>query len=285
MLALKHNVIISSRTLKRLMKKGQLYRRRKHSDVLDVTLFILQECQGSGQLHGYRWMHSKCIESGLVVSQDTVRLLQGIVDSPGVDARRKRRLRRRTYLCPGPNSVWHIDGYDKLKPFGICIHGAIDGFSRHMIWIHAWNTNNNPRIVAGYFIKAAKQKNGIPERIRSDCGTENGLIEKIQVLLRSDHDDRYAGDRSYIYGTSTLNQRIEWWWGLLRKEAIQFWMELFKSLQHDDYFTGDFLDKSLIQFCFMDMIQVSYFEDCQGAYVLYIQLYNSRPQSTIHIRH
>lgn len=28
----------------------------------------------------------------------------------------------------GPNYVWHADGYDKLKPFGLAIHGCIDGY-------------------------------------------------------------------------------------------------------------------------------------------------------------
>ena len=28
-----------------------------------------------------------------------------------------------------PNFLWHCDGYDKLKPFGIAIHGCIDGYS------------------------------------------------------------------------------------------------------------------------------------------------------------
>ena len=28
----------------------------------------------------------------------------------------------------GPNYIWHADGYDKLKPFGITIHGCIDGW-------------------------------------------------------------------------------------------------------------------------------------------------------------
>ena len=22
----------------------------------------------------------------------------------------------------GPNQTWHVDGWDKLKPFGICVH-------------------------------------------------------------------------------------------------------------------------------------------------------------------
>ena len=31
---------------------------------------------------------------------------------------------------PGPKFVWHLDGYDKLKPSGFTIHGASDGYSR-----------------------------------------------------------------------------------------------------------------------------------------------------------
>ena len=27
----------------------------------------------------------------------------------------------------GPNWLWHIDRYDKRKPYGFAIHGAIDG--------------------------------------------------------------------------------------------------------------------------------------------------------------
>ena len=31
-------------------------------------------------------------------------------------------------LIQGPNYVWHMDGYDKLKPYGFAIHACIDGY-------------------------------------------------------------------------------------------------------------------------------------------------------------
>ena len=39
----------------------------------------------------------------------------------------------------------------------------------------------------------------------------------------------------------------------------QFWMDTFKALSDDEdiTFCGDFLDKSLVQFCFIELIQVS----------------------------
>ena len=73
-------------------------------------------------------------------------MLLSIVDGEGVKRRRARKLKRRIYQnkvvhnsmqCKvilsifsewqGPDFVWHIDGYDKLKPYGFTIHGCIDG--------------------------------------------------------------------------------------------------------------------------------------------------------------
>lgn len=61
----------------------------------------------------------------------------------------------------------------------------------------------------------------------------------------------------FIYGRSTANQRIESWWDILRKHCAQFWMNLFQDMKDNLMFDGNFLDKALIQFCFMNLIQVS----------------------------
>ena len=74
-------------------------------------------------------------------------------DPCGVKARKKRRLKRRVYrsrVCEmtiilldcdfrlllkvfcffqGPNYIWHADGHDKLTPYGLAIHGCIDGYA------------------------------------------------------------------------------------------------------------------------------------------------------------
>ena len=61
------------------------------------------------------------------VFRDTVRQLLLEFDPDGVTARKQRRLRRRMYSNKGPHYLVHVDGYDKLKPYGFAIHGAIDG--------------------------------------------------------------------------------------------------------------------------------------------------------------
>ena len=53
--------------------------------------------------------------------------LMKIIDPEGADLRAGHRLTRRMYLNNGPNFLVHIDGYDKLKPFGFAIHAAMCG--------------------------------------------------------------------------------------------------------------------------------------------------------------
>ena len=59
----------------------------------------------------------------LHVSHEVVRLILQQLDPVGVVARQHHRMRRRTYYSQGPNDVWHVDGYDKLRPYGILISG------------------------------------------------------------------------------------------------------------------------------------------------------------------
>ena len=80
---------------------------------------------------------------GIVVKREAVRVCLAKLDLEGVESRSKRRLRRIAYFSKGPNFIWHIDGHDKLKPFGFCKHGCIDGFSRRLIWLEVGPTNKN----------------------------------------------------------------------------------------------------------------------------------------------
>jgi len=185
----------------------------------------------------------------MVEESEVIRLLLSILDPDGVNLRTARRLRRRQYFAKGPNSVWHVDGYDKLKPYGLCISGCIDGFSRQVIWLNVYNTNNNPTVIGGYYMEAVEHLASCPATVRADMGTENGLIEVFQKLL--------AGDNSFRSGKSSTNQRIECWWAFLRRQCIQYWMDIFEGLKNEGLFSGDFVDKSLIQYCYTAIVEAS----------------------------
>ena len=75
-----HDKVISERHLRRYLTRLGLYRRRQHSDVADVALYILKEIELYGQLLGYRMMHMKCLWAGFVVSRETVRRLLNLLD-------------------------------------------------------------------------------------------------------------------------------------------------------------------------------------------------------------
>ena len=55
------------------------------------------------------------------MTQETIRNAMRVIDPEGVQTRSRRRLIRRQYRqyrSNGPGYCVHIDGYDKLKPFG-----------------------------------------------------------------------------------------------------------------------------------------------------------------------
>ena len=249
-----HGLSISVRQLKRVLKDLNLYRRR-YSDLETVIPFIQEQLQGSGQLLGYRMMHAKCLDHEHLVRKEDVRFILKESDPAGVALRRTRRLMRRTYNVPDPNHIWHLDGYDKLKPYGLCISCCIDGFSRKIIWLNVYNTNNNPRVIGGYYLEAIKEHGGCPRVVRGDFGTETGHVRDFQVYFqRFVHGNMPLAP--YIDGPSTANQRIEGWWCSLRKQCLHFWIELFKTLQDEGYYRGDNLDKHLMVFTFTALIQV-----------------------------
>jgi len=117
-------------------------------------------------------------------------------------------------------------------------------------------TSSDPLFIAGYYIKSVIRLNGCPCRVRADFGTENTTVKDFQTFLRRNHPDGLANDRSFVYGQSIANQRIEAWWSILRKECAQYWMNIFSELKDDGNFSGNFMDKSIIQLCFIPLIQV-----------------------------
>jgi len=80
----------------------------------------------AGRLGGYRSMWKLVVRKHrLRVSHENVRMILRQMDPIGVVERRHHRLRRRTYVSRGPNDTWHVDGYDKLAPYGIMISGYV----------------------------------------------------------------------------------------------------------------------------------------------------------------
>lgn len=130
-----HGIEMSLSTLKRRLKENNLRRNElQNINMIDLERVIRSELDGPGRICGYRAMwHALRIKHSIFVPRRAVEVLLRQIDPEGVEERKRHKLKRREYRSPGPSFCWHADGYDKLKPYGFPIHGAIDGYSRRVI--------------------------------------------------------------------------------------------------------------------------------------------------------
>ncbi|KAH3747056.1 hypothetical protein DPMN_181477 [Dreissena polymorpha] len=190
------------------------------------------------------------------VTQETTRCVLKVIDSEGVALRSAHRLRHRIYTNEGPNFTIHIDGYDQLKPFGIAILVAVDGFSRCILWLEACYSNNDPRIIAGFFVNFVKRIGRLPRLVRGDAGTENVWVRAMQIAFRFNDRENMSGMNSYMTGRSTGNQRIERFWVNLRVSFTVFWRNYFKDMVDSGLLRiDDPVHLECLGFCFIPLIQ------------------------------
>jgi len=109
-----------------------------------------------------------------------------------------------------------MDGYDKIE-VRICHTGAIDGYSRTILWLRVSDTNNDPKVIVSYFVEFASAQNITPRVIRSDRSSENVNVCGIQRYFRRNQFDNSSGEKNFRYEPSTSNQRIESWWSCLKR--------------------------------------------------------------------
>ena len=110
------------------------------------------------------------------------------------------------------------------------------------MWLEVGPSNNDPFIVAQYFIDCVRQIGGTPRLIR-------GL--KMLILLLS---NVFSNMKKTVF--CMANQRIEAWWGTLRKGCIDWWIRLFKNMRDCGMFCdADVIQCECLKFCFMQVLR------------------------------
>ena len=130
------------------------------------------------------------------------------IDPEGVKRRKAPQFKRRVYVSQGPNFMWHIGSYDNLKPFGFPIRGVIDGFSRKILWINVCPSNNDPYIIGYFYANCISNLKCVLSTVRGDRGSENVVVAGMQRYFRGEHQDSMSGHSSFLFGSSTNNQRL-----------------------------------------------------------------------------
>ena len=241
----------STRTIeRRLLELGM--RSCDYSSLSNAELDELVRCIVS--LHpqcGEKTVTGQLRSQGYRVQRERIRESIRRIDPTGVESRARSVLHRRVYHVQSPNSLWHCDGYHKLIRWNIVVHGAIDGYSRLIMYLRASNNNRASTVLSAF--TSAVEEYGLPSRIRIDRGGENVLMS--QYML--EHPQRGPDRSSVISGRSVHNQRIERLLRDLYCGCICLFYNFFYFLEDIRVLdSGDVFDLYALHIVFLPVIQI-----------------------------
>ena len=177
--------------------------------------------KGEIEGYGYRFLYTYMRQRRQMIGRDRLYKVYKELNPIAVD-RRKRDLQRHRgqYVVPGPNFIWSIDGYDKLKPYGIEIYACIDAYSRCIIWLYIGVSNATQHSILLQYLQTIELLELQPRFVRSDRGRETVQLADTHFELQKDSQPDLEFKDCYMYGTSTANQRIESWWLQMSKQLL-----------------------------------------------------------------
>ena len=146
--AVAHVLMISRTTLWRRLSEMDIplssYTDISDSDLDAVMSLLVSRFPQNGIV--MMWGHLKSINI-FVMRQKVAESLMRV--SPQlVRYRQSHSVSWRVYDVPAPNNLWHIDGLHCLIRWKIVIHGAIDGYSRKILYLKGSDNNRAETIFA-----------------------------------------------------------------------------------------------------------------------------------------
>ena len=127
-----------------IMKSMKMYgiTRPPFSDISDESLDdMIKTYKQSHPNTGIRYIRGYLTQQGLRVQRKRIIDSLSRVDNIAKVILRSKTIKRREYVSSRPNALWHVDGHHKLGPWGIVIHGFVDGYDRMVRCLHCTITN------------------------------------------------------------------------------------------------------------------------------------------------
>jgi len=197
-----------------------------HADEVVRRLILEESGRNAGQIEGYGkgLLHTHFRQAGYIAARDRLFRIWRTINPEAV-ARRRHDLQRSRgeAIIPGPNYVWSLDGYDKLKPYGIEVYACIDAYSRYVIWVFIGASNATATSCFVQFLQVLEDMKIQPTFLRTDRGGETSMMAQAHFELRRIDEPELQFSDCYLYGTSKANQRIEAWWDELSKGVLFRW--------------------------------------------------------------
>lgn len=182
---------------------------------------------------GYRLIQSHFKASGYRITECRIRLSLRRVDRNAVTMRwiTHNAIRRRSCHVAYPNALWHMDGNISLIWWGLVVHGAVDGYSRLIIYLNC-SSNNRANTVYHLLVEAGERW-GYPSRVRSDQGGENVDLARLMLMLRG------LNRGSHITRRSVNNIWIERLWRDVFTQCLSMYYHLFYFLEDSGILNPD----------------------------------------------
>ncbi|KAA1467108.1 hypothetical protein DENSPDRAFT_769383 [Dentipellis sp. KUC8613] len=173
-----------------------------------------------------------------------------------VKARRYRRFIRRRFWATGLNDVWAIDQHDKWQRFGLFLHACVDPYHGYIHWVKIWWTNKNPRLIASFYLEAARREGGIPLVTQSDPGSENFGVANAQTYIRHRLDASLSDTLQHRWMRKHQNIKPEAHWSVMRRDFSPGFENLLdQGIQNGWYNPNDAMDSYLFRWLGIPWLQ------------------------------
>ena len=145
---------VSTSTIRRRMRQYGLSIRQQYTQLANTTLDqLILEILSEHPNSGYRMVCSYLSDGGIRISQQRARDSLARIDPLSV-----------VYEYIVDSIMFHtqmpfgiiIDGNMSLCRWGFAVHGAVDGYSRMIVYLHC-STNNNAETVLSHFIGGVEE--------------------------------------------------------------------------------------------------------------------------------
>ncbi|KAH7905061.1 hypothetical protein BJ138DRAFT_1018219 [Hygrophoropsis aurantiaca] len=205
-------------SFRRLRKRfGWLRARQQKHTLSSIEEHVLKIRKRFPQRGANTIRHDLRVQFGMQVPRPLISRLLKIAEPDAVQARRRRRFKRKRFWSAGVNDVWPQDQHDKWGRFGLWLHISLDPYSGYINWLKVWWTNKNPRLIARYYIEACRKLGAVPLVTQSDPGSENFSVANAHTTIRHRLDSSLSDTLQHRWMRKHQNIKPEIQWSVFRR--------------------------------------------------------------------